>query len=177
MSKDKPTAPTSTIDELAHLFDCTPRQIQLYAKDKIVIRKEHGRYDAAASTRNLVMYLRKQAAGRAGIGPGTDTAAANRERTVEQTLLTRAKRLKEEGLTIDIYAARRLWSGIVLSVRQTVLGLPGRIHTAVPTLTPTDRKTIDRICRDALEDVALERGNELGSEADDHEDDIDDAEG
>lgn len=177
MTKDNPAAPTVSIDELAHLFDCTPRQIQLYAKEKIVIRRGRGRYDATTSTRNLVMYLRKQAAGRAGIDPGTDTAAANRERTVEQTLLTRAKRLKEEGLTIDIEAARRLWSGIVLSVRQTVIGLPGRIHTAVPTLTTTDRKTIDRICRDALEDVALERGNELGSESSDHEDDSDDAEG
>jgi phage terminase Nu1 subunit (DNA packaging protein) len=177
MSKDNLSTPTVTIDQLAHLFDCTPRQIQLYAKDKIVIRKGRGRYDAAASTRNLVIYLRKQAAGRAGVDPETDTAAANRERAIEQTMLARAKRLKIEERTIDIAAARSLWSGIVLAIRQTILGLPGRITTGIPTLTATDRKTIDQICRDALEDASLERGHELSAEATDNDDDSDDAEG
>lgn len=160
----------ATAEQLAHLFDCTPRQIQLYAKEKIVVRKSRGRYDAEASTRNLVIYLRKQAAGRAGIDPETDTAAANRERAIEQTLYIRAKRLKDAGQTIDITSARELWSGIMLSIRQTILGLPGRMSTSIPTLTKHDRKTIDQICRDALEDAALERGHDLAPENADSDD-------
>lgn len=170
--------PGATTDEIAELFDCTPRQIRLYAQDKIVVRKGRGRYDVSASTRNLVIYLRKQAAGRAGIDPETDTAAANRERAMEQTLLARSRRMKIDGRTIEIDAARELWSGIVLAIRQTLLGLPGRISTGIPTLTAHDRKTIDRICRDALEDAALERGHDLtsgGSNADEAgEDDAED---
>lgn len=180
MSNETPSAktetPGATTDEIAELFDCTPRQIRLYAADKIVVRKGRGRYDVAKSTRNLVIYLRKQAAGRAGIDPETDTAAANRERAMEQTLLARAKRMKIDGQTIDIAKARELWSGIVLAVRQTVLGLPGRISTGIPTLTRTDRKTIDQICRDALEDATLERGHDLSASTDDADETGDDAE-
>jgi phage terminase Nu1 subunit (DNA packaging protein) len=170
-----PETPTGgTTEELAHLFDCTPRQIRLYAQDKIVIRRGRGRYDVETSTRNLVIYLRKQAAGRAGIDPETDTAAANRERAMEQTLLARAKRMKIDGQTIDIAKARELWSGIVLAVRQTVLGLPGQISTGIPMLTAHDRKTINQICRDALEEVSLERGHDLSASTQDADANSDD---
>jgi len=39
-------------------------------------------------------------------------------------------------------------------VRQFVLGLPGQMAFELPSLTPHDRKTIERICRDGLDDVA-----------------------
>lgn len=160
MSKDEnaDNVPTVTSAQLASLFDCTVRQVEIYAKQHIAIRKGRGRYDAAQSTRNLIRHLREQAAGRAGIDPSTDTAGANAERSKEQALLTRARRLKLEGQTIEVDEVRRVWSGIMIGLRQMVLGIPGRIAAVVPTLTVHDRKMVTTVCRDALKDAALGNG-------------------
>jgi len=165
MAKDAKPAEGATSSQLAELFDCTVRQVEIYAKDKIVVRKGRGRYDAAMSTRNLVRHLRQQAAGRAGVDPETDTASANRERAQEQTLLTRTKRLLLEGKTADVTEVRRVWSAVIVGFRQMVLGLPGTINAVVPTLTVHDRRQIEAACRDLLKDSALGRGFDFGPPA------------
>lgn len=161
----------ATPDQMAALFGCTTRQIELLAKEGIVVRIGRGQYDFAKSTTNYVAHLRKQAAGRAGVDPDSDTASANRERAIEQTLLARTKRLALEGQLIDIGKARDVLDRIVRGVRQFVLGLPNSIAHEVPTLTPHDIVAIKRICTDGLQDAATGNGFDLtnleGGEASD----------
>lgn len=158
-------APGATAAQLADLYSCSPRQVQLYAKDGIVVRQGRGRFDAAASTRNLVRHLRDQAAGRAGLDPDSDTAAAKAERDREQAQFTRTRRLSLEGRLIEVDEVRRVWNAVTVGTRQMVLGIPGRIAAIVPTLSPHDRKQIDTVCRDALKDAALGRGFEFDASA------------
>jgi phage terminase Nu1 subunit (DNA packaging protein) len=53
-----------TSADLAQLWACTSRQVELLAQKGIAVRLGHGRYHAAMSTRNYVCHLREMAAGR-----------------------------------------------------------------------------------------------------------------
>jgi phage terminase Nu1 subunit (DNA packaging protein) len=155
---------------MASLFKCTERQVQLLAEDKIVVRVGHGLYDFAKSTQNYVEHLRAQAAGRAGVDPETDTAAANRERAIEQTALARTKRLAIEGKLIDVEHARELGLRLMRGIRQFVLGLPNAIAHETPTLTNRDIEVIRRVCRDGLEDASRGNGFDLSGLPDGQDD-------
>lgn len=158
---NKPAAPKrqgASSEQLAKLFSCTTRQIEILAHQKIVVRLERGLYDAAQSTQNYIRHLREQAAGRAGLDPSTDTAAANAEKSREQTLLLRSRRLKLEERLIDAAAARSLWGEIVAGIRQFMLGLPVRIAGVVPTLNAQDLRAVELLIHDALNEMALGRG-------------------
>jgi hypothetical protein len=43
---------------LAHRFDCTTRQVELFAKRGIAVKLGHGLYDGETSTRNYIRHLR-----------------------------------------------------------------------------------------------------------------------
>lgn len=146
---------------MASLFKCTERQVQLLAEQGIAVRAGHGKYDFARSTQNYIEHLRAQAAGRAGVDPETDTAAANRERAVEQTALYRTKRLAIEGKLIDIADAREVGLRLMRGIRQFVLGLPNAIAHEVPVLTARDVVAIKRLCTDGLEDASGGKGFDL----------------
>lgn len=161
MGKDKKASVGATSAQLAELFDCTTRQIELWAQEKIVVRVSRGSYDARRSTTNLVRHLREQAAGRAGLDPSSDTAAAKAEKDKAQTRLTDLRYRKLAGEVVDVAAARDAWGRVMRYLRGFVLGLPGKIHAAVPTLSPHDKKAIERICREGLQDAALGRGLDL----------------
>lgn len=170
MAKDKTKPAGATSAQLAELFDCTSRQIELWAKDGIVVRVGRGIYDARRSTTNLVKHLREQAAGRAGLDPQSDTAEAKAERDRAQTRITNLRYQKLAGEVVDVEVARDAWGRIMRYLRGFVIGLPGKINAQVPTLSQHDKKSIERICREGLEDAALGRGfrlNETGGDIDD----------
>lgn len=153
---EKPSGATSA--DLAQLFDCTERQVELLAQKGIVVRIARGRYNAALSTRNYIRHLREQAAARVGQEPGQDGVAANVKYKDASTRLLELRIRKEAGELVPVGAVRETWGSIVRQIRQFVLGLPGQIAFEVPTLTAHDRKVIERLCRDGLEDVAMARG-------------------
>jgi hypothetical protein len=65
---------------------------------------------------------------------------------------------RERGEWISRAEIWEMWSQIMVAVRQMVLALPNKIAFEIPTLTPNDRATIERICRDDLEDASMARG-------------------
>lgn len=153
----------ATTAQMARLFACTERQIQLLADQGIVKRVGHGKYDFAQSTTNYVEHLRAQAAGRAGVDPDTDTASANRERALENAALTRTRRLALEKKLIPVETAREVGMRLTRGIRQFVLGLSNSIAHEVPTLTAGDIAAIKRICADGLEDAAGGTGFDLAN--------------
>jgi len=144
--------------DLAQLFDCTSRQVELLAQRGIVIRVGRGRYNAPLSTRNYIRHLREQAAARVGHDPEKDGVAANVKYKDASTRLLELRIDKEAGALLLAEDVRTAWGAIIRQVRQFVLGLPGQMAFELPSLTPHDRKTIERICRDGLDDVAMARG-------------------
>jgi phage terminase Nu1 subunit (DNA packaging protein) len=170
----KKDAPGVDSGALAQLFDCTTRQIELLAKRGICVKLGHGRYNAPASIRNYIRHLREQAASRAGIDASTDTAGANVKLKETNTKLLQLRYDKQANNLIEVQIVRDGWGRIMRAVRQLVLGLPGKIAFEVPTLTLHDRAAIERICRDDLEDAALDRGYDVAARIN-IEDDVSDS--
>ena len=147
--------------ELAQLFDCSARQVENLARDGIAVRLGRGRYNAALSTRNYVRHLRDQAGGRLGFNAKVDPVVANVRLRTAQAELTELKIKQEQGELIPVEEVRTTWAAIMRTVRQFVMALPNQIAFEVPTLTVHDRKAIDRLCREGLEDCAMARGFEI----------------
>jgi phage terminase Nu1 subunit (DNA packaging protein) len=153
-----PARNTASSEQLAKLFSCTTRQIELLAKKGIAVRVGHGRYDPVASTTNYIVHLREQAAARVGQDPNADAVAASAEFRTEQREYIRTRRLKLQGDLIEVAKVRDAWAQIIRLVRQSWLALPGKIAFEVPSLTLHDKQIIERIVKDDLEDAALARG-------------------
>jgi phage terminase Nu1 subunit (DNA packaging protein) len=154
MTKTPPKRQGAAAAQLASLWSCDERTVQRMAQKGVAVKVGRGAYDLATSTKNYIVHLREQAAGRGG----KDTAAANIAFKESQTRLNDQKFKKEAGELIPVEEVRTTWFGIMRTVRQFVLGLPNQIAFEVPTLTAHDRKVIDRICREGLEDAAMARG-------------------
>jgi hypothetical protein len=86
-------------------------------------------------------------------------AESTRRRQAAMAKLAEIEVQQREGRLIEIQNAHDTWAEIMLTVRSMVLGLAGQICFEIPTLTPTEKETIARICRDALEDAAMGRGH------------------
>lgn len=164
------TAAGVTSANLARLFDCTSRQVELLAKRGIAVRLGHGRYDAAISTRNYIRHLREQAAARVGHDPAKDGVAANVKYKDASTRFVEMRTQRLMGELVPRQQVRETWCAITRKIRQFVLGLPTEIAFQVPTLTLFDRQAIDKICRDGLEDASLSDGLSFSTSDLDHDD-------
>lgn len=169
MAKKPRKAPDgASSEQLAKLFDCSTRQIELLAKEGIVEKLGRGRYHPERSTRNYIRHLREQAAARVGQDKTADAVKANVDLRTEQAALTRTRREMLLGETVKAADVREVWSRLAHSFRTWAQGLPGAIAFRVPTLNKADRKQIDQIIRDGLEDLALGRGYRVkGAKGDD----------
>jgi terminase small subunit / prophage DNA-packing protein len=148
---------TCTGAELAWLLGCTDRAIRGFANRGLAVRSVRGKYLLGESIRRIHHQSSEAAAGRSG----NDLAAARTRLATEQADGQALKNATTRRDMIEIDEARELWSGLVRAVRQFVLSLPNRISFEVPTLSLTDRGTIERIVVDGLADTALKRG-EIG---------------
>jgi phage terminase Nu1 subunit (DNA packaging protein) len=160
MTKSDQQRPGATPEQMAQLWACDVKQVERLSRRGIAVRLARGRYDMATSTKNYIMHLREQAAGRTGIS-GADAVAANVDFKRSQTKLNDQKFRKEANALIAVEEVRSTWAAIMRTVRQFVLTLPNQIAFEVPTLTVHDRKAIARICNEGLEDAAMARGFQI----------------
>ena len=162
----KTTAPKCQSAKAAHrasLCSYDERTVQRMAQKGVAVKVGRGVYDLATSTKNYILHLREQAAGRAGQDAAVDPVAANTRLRTAQAELTELKIKQERGELIAVEEVRLIWDGIMRAVRQFVLSLPNQIAFEVPTLTVHDRKAIDRLVREGLEDAAMGRGFTIAS--------------
>jgi hypothetical protein len=75
-----------------------------------------------------------------------------------QAELLELKLQRERGEVLDREDVRRVWASIIVANRAMVLGIPYVFHFEEPSLTTHAKGTVDRICRDRLEDMAMQRG-------------------
>jgi hypothetical protein len=104
---------------------------------------------------------------RGGSTKGPRAADASTDRTLSEWTVRKERALAElreldlqirRGELIRVSDFNGFWGSLVVANRNMYLGTPRQIAFEVPTLTATDRSTIERICRQNLEDGALGRG-------------------
>lgn len=142
---------------LAELFSCSVREIELLAKDGIVVRVGHGRYDAPRSTNNYIRKLREVAAGRQGSDPDADPVKSNIAKRGVETKLLEMKYQRELGNLVERGVVNATWSSIVVTVRAMILGAPTKIGLLLG-LDSDQMKTLRQWASETLNEVALDRG-------------------
>jgi hypothetical protein len=114
---------------------------------------------------------------RGGKTKGPRAADATADRTLTEWTTRKEKALAElreldlalkRGELIEVALVRQEWGRLMVANRNMYLGAARQIAFEIPTLTATDRSTIERICRHNLEDGALGRGYFGGLGGDDH---------
>lgn len=152
----------TTIDaaQLSWLLGLSDRALRGYARKGLAVRAGRGKYRLGETVRRLYQHASEAAAGRAGTG----LAEARSKLALAQMA---GQELRNAALRGEVVAKSDVldtWRTILRGVRGFVLALPGKIMFELPTLTPADRATIERICRDDLEDASLARGFDLGGD-------------
>lgn len=61
---------------------------------------------------------------------------------------------KRAGLLVDAQKVKEEWYKLVTEAKTKILALPSKAKANLPHLSPADVSVIDRLCREALEDLA-----------------------
>lgn len=140
--------------EFAALIGLTSRQVRNYARDGIIVKNANKRFDAAEVAKYCAHVRSRLHKG----------VPRNEELTAERI---RKERAAAEKIELQNAAARgellpsaevlATWSGILRDVRGGLLALPARCAAELPGLTKAEVAKIDRLVRDALEDLADDR--------------------
>jgi phage terminase Nu1 subunit (DNA packaging protein) len=126
MSTQTPAYPAST---LAKLFHLTERRIQQLAKEGIIVKDAHGKYDLVSSVQGYVKYLQDRALGRAD-GAYTDPADIKIER--KRLIKAQADRAEHEnqqrrGDLIALSWVSEVLHEITVLYSSGIEALPGRL--------------------------------------------------
>jgi len=141
-----------TSQVLADWCGISVRRVRELSSAGVMVKAGPGKFDLKKSITKYMGHLREQAAGRSEI------AAAAIELKQANAQLARLKFRKAEGTVIEAEIAFQIWSRIMIGDRNRYLALPGKIFFEVPYITPHDRRRIEQIVRDDLEDAALQHG-------------------
>src|SRR5262245_17532784 len=152
--------------EAAHHIDLKERRFRQLIQAGVFQRpKAGGSYDLDEVRVAYIRYLREQAAGRVGANPKTDAVAANVKWRQANTRLLELRLRKEAGDLLDRDDVSDCWRPIMIGTRNLVLGIPAAFAFEEPSLTGHARQTLERICRERLEDAAMSRGFSVLGEA------------
>jgi hypothetical protein len=125
---------------------------------------------ANASTTNYIRHLRALAERHVGWDPALDGIAANVEWKRDSIELLKARLARDADELLPTADVREVWGSVERGLRNVVMGLPSQFAAEIPELTDHDVRTIERLCRDLLEDTGLERGYMRSREEGDNDD-------
>jgi len=145
----------------AFLGNDNERSIHVYAKRGLLVKAGHGRYKLLDSVQNVVREIRRQAAGRIGRDQSVDAAKANADLKASQKELTDLRIKQLQGSVISLPEVQAAWEEVALGVKQLFLSLPARVRFDLPHLTGADQKVLERLVRDMLSELALDKGAPL----------------
>jgi hypothetical protein len=147
----------ATSHDLARLWQCTPRHVELLAKEGIAVRVGHGKYDPVKSTTNYIVHLREQAGGRVGQSPQADAVAASASfRAAQRDIAVRKLELME-GKLVNVDQVRERISALIRANKQFVLGLANQIAMDL-SLSQHDLKVVRNLCHAGLRDASAGLG-------------------
>lgn len=141
---------------LARFCRLNVRTIFKLAEQGIVVRLKRGRYAQWASIGNLIEHYREQATGRIGHDESADAVRANCERKDSRKRLNELRIAKIKGELLSLPEAKAAWTEIAAGVRALFLSFPARARFDCPNLTAADQKTLEKIARDMLTEIAFQ---------------------
>lgn len=135
------------------LVGLASRNVREMSAKGILRPNSKGRLNTVEALHAYIKQLRDQASGRKGES-GLDLASVRAELEQEKLVEQRLRNDQLRGKTVPVDQAREEFAKIATQVRLRVTGLPNKIRTKVPTLTPHDGEVIADLCREVLEDIA-----------------------
>src|SRR5688500_7983119 len=109
MTRTAPKRQGATSAQLSALWSCDQRTVQRMAQKGVAVKVGRGVYDLATSTKNYILHLREQAAGRVGV-TGKDAVAANIAFKESQTRLNDQRFKKEAGALKPVEEVSATWA-------------------------------------------------------------------
>lgn len=143
---------TVTTKELSEILGLSSRRIQQLAKEKVIVRVAHGKYDLPHSIQSYIEYIKEQS-------KSDEEIDFNKERT----LLTRANRMKAE-LELKIMQGElhrsedveTVMNDMLSSFRAQMLVLPNKVAPLVlgQTNLATIKNIIKKYVHEALQELS-----------------------
>lgn len=144
--------------ELAEWLACDPRSISNYLADGHVKRAGRAQYLLKESVRGVVTHLRAGAAGLGSRDAGLDLATERARLAKEQADGHAIKNAAARQELVPAADVERAWGGVCANVRSRMLAVTSFLPSDLPHLTRHDLDVIDRAIRDALTELAEEKG-------------------
>jgi hypothetical protein len=163
--------------EFAKRHNVTRQTVMQWARKGLVKLAADGRRVCIETSEEFLANRPPKFRGGKTKGPRADGTA---DRTLTDWTTRKEKALAElreldlqikRGELIRVDDFKGFWGSLMVSNRNMYLGTPRQIFFEIPTLTATDRSTIERICRQNLEDASLQRGYFAGGETGEGKDD------
>lgn len=134
--------------ELAHLFGCTHRTINILSERGTLSPLPNGKFDTVLSIQRYLNFSRK--------GGNSKLDDEKVRLTREQADKVEIQNQKERGELILVAEVQHTWASILKDVRQGMLAVPTRAQTRLPHLTQHDISELDLEIRSALERLSDE---------------------
>ena len=115
----------STIDQIAHLLQLTPRMVNLHAKEHGMPRIDRGQYDIVACVHWYIEYLKKLIKD-ARRGDETEQQARARL-TIATADLRELELARAKGELIEVDLVKILWERLVASFKTKMLSIPSKL--------------------------------------------------
>ena len=159
---------TLKISEYAALTGQSSRNVQDLALRGVLVLDDKRRIKVRESLAGHFKHLREQAQGRKGDN-GVDLAGERALLAKEQRLEVQMRNAKLRGELIPVQDVKEGWTRFASVVRIAFLGLPTKIISAVPHMSPHDGQVVAEVCRNVLIDASeeLKDGVVMGARPDD----------
>jgi len=151
-----------TTEEIAELLAVTDRAVRKWAKEEGLPHHYEGKdlrfkWPQAQAWWQANRY-RGAAMPKAG-GHSAPTKAESEAKLMDVKARREEMRLaKEEGRLIPLEQIEPAWLRVAETIKNRFLTLPPAVKEAIPHLTTADVKVIERLCREALEELSHSPG-------------------
>jgi phage terminase Nu1 subunit (DNA packaging protein) len=122
-----PSPATYPLDTISKLLDLTPRRVQQLAKEGVIPRAEHGRYELVPAVRGYIRYLKERS-----IAPGVISFDEARHRKLAaEAEMAEIELAKARADVVRIDDVAQQWDAILSGVRTRLLALPTKVAPMV----------------------------------------------
>lgn len=128
-------------------------QLEQEWRANVTDRQLRARPDVPSSGRTIKQARRARRPGKVRTSPLVEATA--RERSAKAKL-AELEYERKAGELVPAAEVEARWVGMITRSRTKLLGLPSKAKQSLPHLTTADLKTLDRIVREALEELADE---------------------
>lgn len=146
---------------LADLFGVTTRTVRDLGKRGILVRAGKN-YALAESVSRYCAHLRELATGRGGEDTIINATAERARLAKAQADSMEIKNAKLRGELVRADEVENEWSGLLRTLRASMMAVPSRVAQRVPTLTPHDISEIDAEVRAAMTEIGSSKSDRNG---------------